>query len=67
MSVYFAYLNTLLRGREKDVWIYRSLSRELHLILKMPIKCVEAGPQKVVKPVFQTLENLSKTFKQRTP
>lgn len=48
---------------EKRMVGFIGSSSDLYLNWKMPIKFVEAGPQKVVKPVFQIMENLSKTIK----
>lgn len=45
---------------------YTGSVRDLYLILKMLIKCVETGQGKIVKPLFETVECLSKTLKQRT-
>jgi len=49
---YILHIQILCYVGEKRMFGFIDRSGELHLILKVLIKCVETGPHKVVKPVF---------------
>lgn len=49
---YILHIQILCYVGEKRMFGFVDRSGELHQILKVLIKCIETGPQKVVKPVF---------------